>query len=243
MDIFNRIKQIAGNQGISLTELGIKAGLGSRSIYNWKTNSPTIENLLKVASVLHTDIDNILDIGSNSELSDFHKSNVRAIVNNKNKLSQVLNIYPLKANPVTHSAGHNFNKVVNNTSNNYQVRVPILRHEIAGNELISENNVIDYKDFTFKHKPTGTLFIVNINDNTMSPTIPLNSYVTVMQQSVVKSGEIAAVLINKNIIVRRVRYINKDPVALPDNVSYEPISLKQSGVQIIGKIVHLDVSF
>lgn len=53
-ETFERIKIIAKKRGLSLVEVNDKAGLGTRSIYHWKTKTPTTNNLKAVAEVLRT---------------------------------------------------------------------------------------------------------------------------------------------------------------------------------------------
>lgn len=61
MTLFDNIRKMASEQGMSLLELNDKAGLGKYSIYSWREKNPTIGNLEKVANVLHTPIDSLLD--------------------------------------------------------------------------------------------------------------------------------------------------------------------------------------
>ena len=60
MTLFERIKKIAKEHGYTLLKLNEKAGLGTGSIYNWKTKKPTIENIQKVADVLGVSTDYLL---------------------------------------------------------------------------------------------------------------------------------------------------------------------------------------
>lgn len=52
MSTFERIKETAKKRGLTLAKLNEKAGLGTNSIYHWKTKKPSAENLQKVADVL-----------------------------------------------------------------------------------------------------------------------------------------------------------------------------------------------
>ena len=54
---FERTKELAKKRKMSLLEVNDKAGLGKRSIYNWKTRKPGIMALGAVAKVLHTSVD------------------------------------------------------------------------------------------------------------------------------------------------------------------------------------------
>jgi len=60
MTLISRTKDIAKLRGLSLDDVALKAGLSSKSIYNWGRNSPKSENLQKVADVLHVSTDYLL---------------------------------------------------------------------------------------------------------------------------------------------------------------------------------------
>ena len=52
MNIYNKVKKIADRKGFSLRQVERNAGIANGSIYRWKTQSPTVDNLLKVAKAL-----------------------------------------------------------------------------------------------------------------------------------------------------------------------------------------------
>ncbi|NLR08704.1 MULTISPECIES: helix-turn-helix domain-containing protein [Lactobacillaceae] len=60
MTVFERIKKLAKERGYSLTKLNDEAGLGTNSIYHWKTKTPGTDNLQKVANVLNVTVDYLL---------------------------------------------------------------------------------------------------------------------------------------------------------------------------------------
>jgi transcriptional regulator with XRE-family HTH domain len=60
MNLFDNVKLLASQQGYSLLALNDKAGLGKNAIYKWKNQHPSIENLTKVANVLHVSVDYLL---------------------------------------------------------------------------------------------------------------------------------------------------------------------------------------
>ncbi|MGQ2286734.1 helix-turn-helix domain-containing protein [Leuconostoc suionicum] len=61
MTLLSRTKEISKKRGLSLDELAIKAGLSSKSIYQWDRSSPKSENLEKVANVLNVSTDYLLE--------------------------------------------------------------------------------------------------------------------------------------------------------------------------------------
>lgn len=74
MTTFERIKKLAKMRGYSLTKLNDKAGLGTNSIYHWKTKTPSTDNLKKVADVLDVSVDYLL--GDASDLPQESKKQV-----------------------------------------------------------------------------------------------------------------------------------------------------------------------
>ncbi|WP_294836641.1 helix-turn-helix domain-containing protein [uncultured Lactobacillus sp.] len=60
MSTFERIKELTKKKHLTLAKVNDMAGIGTNSIYSWKTSVPSIENLQKVAKVLHTSTDYLL---------------------------------------------------------------------------------------------------------------------------------------------------------------------------------------
>ena len=133
-NIFDRVKQLAKENNISLKDVNKKAGLGTGSIYSWKNSTPSIDNLIKVAKVLKTSLDDLLglDFVENSNNKNFHKNNYKIINNKQRRLSHVLNVYPEKSDPFINSLTHSTNNEIKNQSlnKNYQVRIPVINNII-----------------------------------------------------------------------------------------------------------------
>lgn len=60
MNTFEIVKKLCAQKHLTLAQVNDKAGLGKNSIYSWKTSKPGMENLKKVANVLHTSTDYLL---------------------------------------------------------------------------------------------------------------------------------------------------------------------------------------
>ncbi len=58
--IYDVIKQLCEQKGISVTQLEKEAGLKSGAICKWNTHSPTARNLKAVADVLKVKVDKLL---------------------------------------------------------------------------------------------------------------------------------------------------------------------------------------
>lgn len=58
--VYDNIKEISEKKNISITEIERRAGLGRGAIGKWRTFSPTISNLQKVADALGVSIKTLL---------------------------------------------------------------------------------------------------------------------------------------------------------------------------------------
>ena len=58
--MYNKIRAIAKEKGISIPKLEKKAGLGNGAISKWNKSKPLVENLKKVADVLGVSIEELL---------------------------------------------------------------------------------------------------------------------------------------------------------------------------------------
>ena len=59
--LYEKIKQEAEKQNISISSLERKAGLGNATIKGWNKSSPSVKNLCAVANVLNVSIEYFLD--------------------------------------------------------------------------------------------------------------------------------------------------------------------------------------
>lgn len=60
MTAFERVKNLASKQGISIVELEEKLGFSRNSLYSWKRNSPSSDKLQKVADYFNVSTDYLL---------------------------------------------------------------------------------------------------------------------------------------------------------------------------------------
>lgn len=75
MALIDRVKEVSKKNGLSLTELAIKAGIGEKSIYSWNKREPTVATLQKVADVLHVSTDYLL--GRTDDMNPTTAENVK----------------------------------------------------------------------------------------------------------------------------------------------------------------------
>lgn len=67
MTTFDRVKELAKKRGLSLLQLNDKAKLGKNAIYKWRTSTPGIDSLEKVADVLGVSVSYLL--GNTSDMT------------------------------------------------------------------------------------------------------------------------------------------------------------------------------
>jgi transcriptional regulator with XRE-family HTH domain len=61
MNVYERVQELSKKQGISVRELGDKLGIGSTTLYKWKTQIPKSDILVKVADYFGVSVDYLLD--------------------------------------------------------------------------------------------------------------------------------------------------------------------------------------
>lgn len=59
--IFNNIKKICDEKGISISQLEKEAGLGNGTISGWKESMPRIDKLQAVAKVLNSEVNKLIE--------------------------------------------------------------------------------------------------------------------------------------------------------------------------------------
>lgn len=85
MLLFNKIKQLAKEQGMNIKELNRKSGLGMGVIYHWKYQNPRPTSLIKVANALNVEPQILFDINSEHKVS-LNKDINNIVNNNKDNL-------------------------------------------------------------------------------------------------------------------------------------------------------------
>lgn len=60
MHIYDKIKAICEEKGMSVRQLEVAAGLKNGAISKWNDSSPTIKNLKAVADVLKVKVDKLI---------------------------------------------------------------------------------------------------------------------------------------------------------------------------------------
>lgn len=119
-------------------------------------------------------------------------------------------------------------------------KIPLLGEIACGDPILAEENIEGYIDEITDSLPSGDLFYLKTKGDSMTPTIPVGSYVLIRQQPDVEDGEIAAVLVNGDTeaTLKRVKKQGKLIMLMPDNPDYQPyVITPDNPAKILGKAV------
>lgn len=122
------------------------------------------------------------------------------------------------------------------------VRIPVLGTIACGEPILAEENVSEYITESPDRLPTGRLFYLRANGDSMEPTIPDGALVLIQEQPEVEVGMIAAVLVNGDTeaTLKRIKRQGNMVILMPDNPSHEPIVVTpENPARIIGRAVQV----
>lgn len=120
------------------------------------------------------------------------------------------------------------------------VRVPVLGTIKCGQPILAEENITGYREELSDRLPSGNLFYLRSQGDSMLPTIPEGSLVLIREQPTVEYGEVAAVLVNGDTeaTLKRVKKQGDIVMLIADNPDYPPyVVTKDNPARIIGKAV------
>jgi len=156
--------------------------------------------------------------GSLQKLADYFEVNISDLTSNAQFNSKLNNMLP---------AGNT-------------VRIPIIGEIACGDPIIADENISGYREELVDLLPHGNLFYLKTKGNSMTPTIPLNSYVMIREQPEVEENEIAAVLVNGDTeaTLKRIKHQGNMIMLVADNSDYPPyIITEDNPARILGKAV------
>lgn len=131
-------------------------------------------------------------------------------------------------------------KINNITPLDGVVDIPILGAITCGEPILAAENMEGYRQEMRDVLPSGNLFYLRTRGDSMTPTIPENSYVLIKEQPEVEDGEIAAVIVNGDdeATLKRVKHQNGLVMLFADNHKYAPIIITpDTPARVIGKAV------
>lgn len=120
-------------------------------------------------------------------------------------------------------------------------RVPILNTLDLGKDLWHEEHLEGYYSLEKKNLAPGQYFFLRIKEDSMlGSRIYPGDLVLIKEQSSLESGQIALIVINNQISLKRVYYKEEQLILQPDNPKYEPLIASREDVQILGKAIRVE---
>ena len=124
----------------------------------------------------------------------------------------------------------------------FRSSIPVLGKIAAGVPIMAvENYLCELDDFDQLKYKEGRFSLRITGDSMIDAGIMDGDYVILEKTSIVNNGEIAAVLIDHDVTLKRVFFKNDTVVLKPENASYDPIVMKPSffNQAIIGRYIAL----
>ena len=124
---------------------------------------------------------------------------------------------------------------------NKVVKIPVIGTIACGTPILAEQNISSYEYLPASLIPEdGKVFFLKCKGNSMEPTIKNGSLVLIHQQPYVDDNEIAAVEINEEATLKRIKHLDGQILLMPDNKDYSPIILKKhDDNRILGKAIQV----
>lgn len=216
----NRIKQLREQNAISQTELAAKIGVSKQTLYKYEnniiTNIPS-DKIELLAQFLDTTPAYIMGwqeipITFNGTASF---SGLARVIDGNAKIPA--NLIPL---PKTYT-------------------VPLLGEIACGDPILAEQNIADQIPVP-EHIKGADFALTCKGDSMINARIHDGDIVYIRQQPEVENGEIAAVLIENEATLKRVRRFDNKIVLYPENPNYEPLIFsgeEMSEIKILGKAI------
>ncbi|MGX5378205.1 helix-turn-helix domain-containing protein [Ligilactobacillus sp. LYQ135] len=120
------------------------------------------------------------------------------------------------------------------------IKVPVLGEIACGQPLLAEQNIETYQSIpaNMLSKNLTGVFGLYCHGDSMSPNIEDGDLVIIHKQSFVEDGEVAAILINDEATLKRIKHVGSQILLMPDNSDYDPIILnQQDDNRILGKVI------
>ncbi|KXS45496.1 MAG: phage repressor like transcriptional regulator, XRE family [Candidatus Frackibacter sp. T328-2] len=127
------------------------------------------------------------------------------------------------------------------------IEIPVINNISCLNFILAPENIISYRLTLKDSLDEGTYFFVKFKENfALADRLASGDYVLIRQQSDVKNGEIAAVIINDinpKIKLRKIYKDNNQITLKANDPNYDPITLPENRVKILGKCIMIEKDF
>lgn len=197
---------------------------------NKQIMSANLHRLLDERNLSQAEFSRRLGISATT-FSDWFNGNVYPRINKIDQMASMLNVDRTALTEPKDESEQTYHEVI---------QIPVLGEIACGEPITAEQNVESYMPAPAFTTPNGVNFYLKANGKSMEPTINNGSLVLIHEQPTVEDGEIAAVLIDNEATLKRVKHQNGSIILLPDNRDFDPIIIdKDSNARILGKAISL----
>ncbi|MBQ9833132.1 MAG: helix-turn-helix domain-containing protein [Clostridia bacterium] len=123
------------------------------------------------------------------------------------------------------------------------VGVPLIGRVHAGLPILADENIMEYIPTPADDVAVDEYFYMEVEGDCMiGDFIPEGALVLVRMQPMVESGQIAVVRLgDEEVLLRRVKRLDKHLVLVPSNPKYEPMIVSANAAQIVGRVVEVRI--
>ncbi|MGG0756240.1 LexA family protein [Brevibacillus laterosporus] len=202
-----------------------------------KEISENIKRLLKTRGWTQLKLSEISGI-SKSTLSDY--INCRTLINpgNVEKLSEAFSVHKYDIDPSFKRTGKINDLFANHEENPTFTPVPIVGSISCGNGVIAYEDIEGYEDTPNSWLNGGEYFYLRAKgDSMINARIYDGDLLLIRKQAEVENGEIAAVFIDGNAVLKRVYKTDSTLILQSENPNYKPVVVDGSNnSKIIGRL-------
>ncbi len=226
MPIVQRIKAVAAKQGLSLPQLEQQLGFGTRTIYKWDKNSPSIEKVAAVANFLNISLSWLVTGNYETTTSDSVINKFEQLSDtDKEKIEHFMEISLIHSSEI---------QPEDPVPASIHSRLPVLGYASS----LSESGGIHFMGYSIS--PLDADFSLIIDDTSMNPLLVLGETIYIKSCSLLSPGDIGVFYFNRHIVCRLYQKDNEQVILKPLNSQFHEDRFPQkvfSAVEITGKVI------
>lgn len=157
-----------------------------------------------------------------------------------NKIEKMANYFGVDKSDLVEKRLPDNVKIIDKRSVKY---IPLIGTIAMGTPITADENIEKYiPEYFLDDIPEDELFALHCKGHSMEPTIPDGAIAIIHVQPTVEDDEIAAVMIDGDATLKRIKHVGENILLMPDNKDYDPIILdKNNPGRILGKVIKYDV--
>lgn len=218
--VAKRIKHYRELKGLTQEELGKMVGVKHNTIsaYESGINRPDMDILYKIAKALDVSID---DLFPPIKYASYIISNKKESLNKVHTQSQIPTIGDFMVNAISEDI----------------VYVPVVGHISCGGGTLVYDDIETYEPIPKRWAKGGEYFCLRAKGDSMTGArIHEGDLLLIRKQPEVENGEIAAVMIENEVVLKRVYRSDGQLILQSENPKYPPIVVPPAEAKVVGKL-------